>query len=138
MPFGGNKWEHRKMVSYAEMMETIQRQFGNLRKLDNEMQDDTSKGYQVPGFHGRVGFITSMSQHFCATCSRLRLTADGCLKVCLHGNSEVSLVKALRSGASEEELIQLINEAVKLKKKHHAGMFRLAMQSNRPMVLIGG
>ncbi|CDW58866.1 Molybdenum cofactor biosynthesis protein 1 [Trichuris trichiura] len=120
MPFDGNKWEHRKMVSYVEMMETIQRRFGSLRKLDNEMHDETSKGYQVPGFRGRVGFITSMSQHFCETCSRLRLTADGCLKVCLHGNSEVSLLNALRSGASEEAVIQLINDAVKLKKKHHA------------------
>uniref|UniRef100_A0A5S6QBT2 GTP 3',8-cyclase n=1 Tax=Trichuris muris TaxID=70415 RepID=A0A5S6QBT2_TRIMR len=137
MPFNGNKWEYSKMVSYLEMMQTIQRQFGDLMKLENNL-NDTSKGYQVPGFRGRIGFITSMSQHFCGSCSRLRLTADGCLKVCLHGNSEVSLRDAVRSGASEEALIELINKAILSKQEHHAGMFRLAEQSNRPMVQIGG
>ena len=58
--------------------------------------DETAKAWRVPGFAGRVGFITSMSDHFCGSCNRLRLTADGNLKVCLFGNTEVSLRDAMR------------------------------------------
>lgn len=63
-----------------------------------------------------------MSEHFCGTCNRLRITADGNLKVCLFGNREVSLRDALRSGCSEDDLLALIKAAVLRKKKHHAGM----------------
>lgn len=66
-----------------------------------------------------------MSEHFCGTCNRLRITADGNLKVCLFGNTEVSLRDALRSGVSEEDLIALIKAAVSRKKKHHAGKYLL-------------
>lgn len=77
----------------------------------------------MPGFVGQVGFITSMSQHFCDSCNRLRITADGNLKVCLfEGKGEVSLRDALRNGASEDALKDLIRKAVSRKKKQHAGM----------------
>jgi cyclic pyranopterin phosphate synthase len=49
------------------------------------------QAYKVPGFKGQLGFITSMSEHFCGSCNRLRITADGNLKVCLFGNTEISL-----------------------------------------------
>ncbi|XP_039289083.1 molybdenum cofactor biosynthesis protein 1 isoform X2 [Nilaparvata lugens] len=61
-----------------------------------------------------------MSNHFCGTCNRLRLMADGSLKVCLFGNAEISLRDALRSGCSEDDLLALIGAAVKRKKKQHA------------------
>ena len=97
------------------------------------------QAYQVPGFAGSIGFITSMSEHFCGSCNRLRITADGnlkvwtcvcvcvcftaflCYQVCLFGNSEVSLRDALRGGASDEDLTQLIATAISRKKKQHAG-----------------
>jgi hypothetical protein len=63
-----------------------------------------------------------MSEHFCGSCNRLRVTADGNLKVCLFGNTEISLRDALRSGCSEDDLVALINAAVKRKRKQHAGM----------------
>lgn len=82
------------------------------------------QAWKVPGFVGQIGFITSMSEHFCGSCNRLRITADGNLKVCLFGNTEVSLRDAIRSGCSEDDLQALINAAVKRKKKQHAGMAR--------------
>ncbi|KAJ9584572.1 hypothetical protein L9F63_021082, partial [Diploptera punctata] len=93
--------------------------------------------YQVPGFKGQIGFITSMSEHFCGSCNRLRITADGNLKVCLFGNAEVSLRDAMRAGCSEDDLLALIGAAVKRKKKQHAGMQNLSKMKNRPMILIG-
>lgn len=75
----------------------------------------------MPGFKGQVGFITSMSEHFCGSCNRLRITADGNLKVCLFGNTEVSLRDAIRNNCSDEDLTALISAAVKRKRKQHAG-----------------
>ncbi|XP_050407597.1 molybdenum cofactor biosynthesis protein 1 isoform X2 [Patella vulgata] len=137
MPFGGNKWNFQKMVSYQQMLDTIKSQFPDLTKIGDK-ENDTSKAYKVPGFKGQIGFITSMSEHFCGTCNRLRLTADGNLKVCLHGNAEVSLRDALRNESSEEKMLEIIGAAVKRKKKQHAGMINLSKMTNRPMILIGG
>ncbi|NWH54308.1 MOCS1 protein, partial [Fregata magnificens] len=135
MPFDGNKWNFKKMVSYKEMLDTIKQQWPELEKLPCEASS-TAKTYKVPRFQGQISFITSMSEHFCGSCNRLRITADGNLKVCLFGNSEVSLRDHLRSGASEEELVQIIGAAVGRKKKQHAGMFNISQMKNRPMILI--
>ncbi|KAM6367943.1 molybdenum cofactor biosynthesis protein 1 isoform 3-T3 [Alca torda] len=135
MPFDGNKWNFKKMVSYKEMLDTIKQRWPELEKLPCEASS-TAKSYKVPHFQGQISFITSMSEHFCGSCNRLRITADGNLKVCLFGNSEVSLRDHLRSGASEEELVQIIGAAVGRKKKQHAGMFNISQMKNRPMILI--
>ncbi|XP_067013547.2 molybdenum cofactor biosynthesis protein 1 isoform X2 [Anabrus simplex] len=137
MPFAGNKWNDRKMVSFQEMLKTIRNQFPDFCALPNG-PNDTSKAYHVPGFKGQVGFITSMSEHFCGSCNRLRITADGNLKVCLFGNAEVSLRDAIRQGCSEDDLLTMIGLAVRRKKKQHAGMMNLSQMENRPMILIGG
>lgn len=137
MPFGGNRWNFKRMISYQQMLDMIKNKWPDIQRL-SDGPNDTSKAFKVPGFAGQIGFITSMSEHFCGTCNRLRVTADGNLKVCLHGNSEVSLRDALRSGASEEELLGVIGAAVKRKKKQHAGMSNLSKLKNRPMILIGG
>uniref|UniRef100_A0A4W6CH34 Molybdenum cofactor biosynthesis protein 1 n=1 Tax=Lates calcarifer TaxID=8187 RepID=A0A4W6CH34_LATCA len=135
MPFDGNKWNFKKMVSYQEMLDRIRQQWPKLEMLQTG-HTDTAKTFKVQGFKGQVGFITSMSDHFCGSCNRLRITADGSLKVCLFGNSEVSLRDVLRSGASDEELLQIIGAAVGRKKKQHAGMFSISQMKNRPMILI--
>ncbi|KAI8483970.1 Molybdenum cofactor synthesis protein 1 [Branchiostoma belcheri] len=137
MPFDGNKWNHNKMVTYQEMLDTIRQRWPDLEKM-RDGPNDTSKAYRVPGFRGQMGFVTSMSEHFCGSCNRLRITADGNLKVCLFGNSEVSLRDTLRARTSEEELLKIIGAAVGRKKKQHAGMFNIAKMKNRPMILIGG
>ncbi|KAK6307642.1 hypothetical protein J4Q44_G00227900 [Coregonus suidteri] len=137
MPFDGNKWNFKKMVSYQEMLDRIRQQWPSLEKLPLG-KTDTAKTFKVPGFQGQVGFITSMSDHFCGSCNRLRITADGNLKVCLFGNTEVSLRDVLRSGVSDRELLEIIGAAVGRKKKQHAGMFSISQMKNRPMILIGG
>ncbi|XP_028981987.1 molybdenum cofactor biosynthesis protein 1 isoform X2 [Diachasma alloeum] len=138
MPFDGNKWDESKMVSFKEMKEKIREKFPDFQPMKNS-SNSTSKAFYVPGFIGQVGFITSMSEHFCYSCNRLRITADGNLKVCLfEGKSEVSLRDAIRSGAGDEEIEEIIGLAVSKKKKQHAGMLNLKDMENRPMILIGG
>lgn len=97
MPFGGNKWNRGKMVSFKEMLGLIRSVYPDIHEVKGHM-NDTSKTFQIPGFMGRVGFITSMTDDFCATCNRLRITSDGNLKVCLHGYAEVSLRDIIRRG----------------------------------------
>jgi cyclic pyranopterin phosphate synthase len=165
MPFDGNKWNQKKMFSYQEMLAVIREKYPTLEKVTGH-KNDTSKTYQIPGFKGRVGFITSMTHNFCGSCNRLRITCDGNLKVCLFGNAEVSLrdiirkendgqpidenaMKSLRlmetvhdsasiDNDQERELLDLIGKAVQRKKAKHAGMGHLENMKNRPMILIGG
>nr|XP_012136653.1 PREDICTED: molybdenum cofactor biosynthesis protein 1 isoform X2 [Megachile rotundata] len=120
MPFDGNEWNQNKMVSFSVMKTIIRNVYPELQRLPNE-PNNTSKAYHVPGFTGQIGFITSMSEHFCSSCNRLRITADGNLKVCLfEGKGEVSLRDALRDGASDDVLKEMIGAAVRRKKKQHA------------------
>ncbi|SPO20628.1 related to Molybdopterin biosynthesis CNX2 protein [Ustilago trichophora] len=146
MPFDGNKWQVQKLVPYRDLVETIQTEFPTFERVTNrDDPNDTSKHWRVPGHQGTVGFIT-----------RLRVTADGNLKVCLFGNAEVSLRDAMRTGfdpipsfstgsngepATDEQLLQLIGAAVGRKHAKHAGMrdpTELAKSLNRPMITIGG
>ncbi|KAI9093092.1 hypothetical protein DFS34DRAFT_272259 [Phlyctochytrium arcticum] len=131
MPFGGNKWNERKLVPYQEMLGGLGKIYPDIIKIDDE-KNDTSKAYTIPGHQGKFGFITSMSEHFCGTCNRLRLLADGNLKVCLFGNAEVNLRDALRSGATDQELLETISAAVKRKKKQHADPISLSRWSAIP------
>lgn len=142
MPFDGNKWSSKKMLPYWEMTDTIREAFpGFARTKSLDSPNTVSKTWQVPGFRGAVGFISSMSDHFCGTCNRLRLTADGNIKACLFGNDELSLRDALRSGASDGDLADIIQSAVQ--RKHaklggHDSPQSIALGNNRPMILIGG
>ncbi|XP_030571366.1 molybdenum cofactor biosynthesis protein 1 isoform X2 [Drosophila novamexicana] len=138
MPFTGNKWQTERLISYSETVQIIRQRWPEFQALPNG-PNDTSKAYAVPGFTGQLGFITSMTEHFCGTCNRLRLTADGNIKVCLFGNKEFSLRDAMRAeGCTEQQLVELIGAAVQRKKRQHAGMLNLSQMENRPMILIGG
>ncbi|XP_010542781.1 PREDICTED: cyclic pyranopterin monophosphate synthase, mitochondrial isoform X3 [Tarenaya hassleriana] len=113
------------------------KRFPDIKRLQDH-PTETAKNFKIDGHCGSVSFITSMTEHFCAGCNRLRLLADGNFKVCLFGPSEVSLRDPIRSGADDEELREIIGAAVKRKKAAHAGMFDIAKTANRPMIHIGG
>eukprot|EP00980_Cylindrotheca_fusiformis_P013905 scaffold3618_cov129-Cylindrotheca_fusiformis.AAC.5 len=139
MPFNDNQWETGGFVSYEQM----RGQIVGLSRIEDG-PNDTTKWWTLPGNTlGRVGFITSMSEHFCGTCNRLRITADGQLKVCLFGKTEVSLRDLMRKGGSDDLLQKVIHYSVH--RKHfklggHKDMQDLQNHSteNRPMTLIGG
>lgn len=112
MPFDGNKWNKGKMFSYNEMLDVIRAQYPELQKV-RDGKNDTSKTWRIPGFQGRLGFVTSMTHNFCGSCNRLRITSDGNLKVCLFGNAEVSLRDILRKSNSGEPIDEEAFEAMK-------------------------
>jgi cyclic pyranopterin phosphate synthase len=136
MPFDGNEWSVGKFMPYAESLALIEDTVP-LKRLDDGPHE-TAKTFRPEGHLGTIGFISSMSDDFCSGCNRLRITADGNLKVCLFGRSEISLRDAMREGADDADLTTLIREAVMRKKAAHDGMFAIAESPNRPMILIGG
>lgn len=144
------------MVPSATLLEHIAARHPGLAKATDE-PNDTARSYRLPGHAGSFGFISSMSDHFCASCNRLRVTADGQIKVCVAPGSrarclltslilqvclfdakEVSLRDRMREGASDAELLQVIGMAVRGKAEKHALMDDIDVVTNRPMILIGG
>ena len=137
MPFDGNRWQEDSMVTFDSMLSRLQQEHPGMSKLPTP-PNDVAVSWRLPEAQGSVSFIASMTQPFCAGCNRLRLTADGALKVCLFGNAEVSLRDAMREGASDEELLGLVAGALYGKHAAHAGMHAIASSENRPMTTIGG
>lgn len=80
MPFDSNKWNTKKLVPFTEMLSEIRSVHSDLERI-GDTPCATQKTYRVQNFMGQIGFVTSMTNHFCGGCNRLRLTADGNLKV---------------------------------------------------------
>jgi cyclic pyranopterin phosphate synthase len=136
MPFPDNAWKVSGVISYAAMREMIEERFA-LSPLSGQ-QGDVAKDFQLVGHKGTVSFISSMTDSFCSTCTRLRLTADGCLKTCLFYAPEMSLRDAMRAGADDAQLETMILNTVLDKPEAHPPMEELANSANRSMVEIGG
>lgn len=137
MPFDGNKWKEDSMITFDSMLTRLKEANPGMAKLPTP-PNDVAVSWRLPGAEGSVSFIASMTQPFCSGCNRIRLTADGALKVCLFGSAEVSLRDAMREGASDAELLELVGAALAGKHAAHAGMHAIAASENRPMTTIGG
>ncbi|HPL99392.1 MAG TPA: GTP 3',8-cyclase MoaA [Bacillota bacterium] len=97
--------------------------------------------YKLPGAKGRVGFINPISHKFCDNCNRLRLTADGKLKPCLHSNLEIDVKGILRHRNSDDRCLALqkaVEEAVQAKPGHHTLNDLYNKPIDRDMYTIGG
>ncbi|MFC1943281.1 GTP 3',8-cyclase MoaA [Chloroflexota bacterium] len=136
MPFGTPKTEAFGTVSTQEIRERIQ-SLGKLEPYTGKVGNGPARYYRLPGTKGTIGFISAMTEHFCDTCNRLRLTSDGQLRPCLLDNDEVNLKEPLRNGANTDELKQLIRQAVTIKREQHHLNEGLA-PGRRPMYQIGG
>ena len=95
-----------------------------------------AKHYTFSGALGTIGLISPISHHFCATCNRLRLTADGKVRPCLGRHGEVDLRTLLRDRASEAQIAEQLARAIGQKPLEH--QFRDAYSPCRPMVAVGG
>jgi cyclic pyranopterin phosphate synthase len=140
MPFTGNHWQAKQVITAAQMLEWVKKEV-EVVKLEDKTHD-TAKKYQVPGYAGTFAFITTMSEHFCGTCNRLRLTADGKIKNCLFGKEELDLLGALRQGL---EVTPLILQSLARKHAALGGQFSQDYSQadpgaieNRSMITIGG
>lgn len=117
MPIGYGK--QLTPVKSEEIKREIQEHFGTLIPFDGVRGNGPAVYYSLAGFQGKIGFINAVSHEFCGTCNRVRLTANGFLKLCLNHNTGISLKEPLRAGADNEELIGLMDTAIRNKPLRH-------------------
>lgn len=143
MPFAGNEWDRSKMVSQSEILSLVGDNFSSeeIQKLEDE-KNFTARTYKIKDFQGDFGIISSITNPFCDSCNRIRLTADGKIKNCLFSNSETDLLTPFRNG---ESITNLISASIQNKKKVRAGMVTIDEMDdpakhfdNRSMIAIGG
>lgn len=143
MPFNGNKWDLSKLVSYAQIMDMIHAHYSKASiKRIQDAPNDTSKNYKVSDYKGSFSVISSVTNPFCDSCNRIRLTANGKLKNCLFSDGEEDILTPLRQGIDIEPII---HRNVMSKKKIRNGLETIesfqeqdAHSKNRSMIAIGG
>ncbi|MEK6743981.1 MAG: GTP 3',8-cyclase MoaA [Nitrospirota bacterium] len=138
MPVGKHStWQPDAYLSKDEIMERVA-SVGKLVQLPFK-GGGPSRNYRIEGAQGMIGFISPISDCFCGSCNRLRLTANGKLRPCLFSETSVDIKAHLRNGASDEELENLYRNAVLSKPARHAlhegSLLHPAMS---PMSQIGG
>jgi GTP 3',8-cyclase len=137
MPLDADRaWTADQVLTGAETRAAIEAVY----PLEPEPRDPnaTARVYRFADGHGRIGFINPVSEPFCSDCNRIRLTADGRLRTCLFSLNETDLRAPMREGADDDELEQIIREAVWRKElKHHVGEPGF-IQPARSMSAIGG
>jgi cyclic pyranopterin phosphate synthase len=138
MPFEGNAWSPEKVVPFEDILAQLPQ--GSLR--EDQRPGETAARVRIPGARGWIGGISTLTEPFCSTCNRLRITADGKLKNCLFAADETDLLQALRSGM---DLAPLILESVRAKRPERGGQFAPDLRAvepariqNRAMIAIGG
>jgi cyclic pyranopterin phosphate synthase len=138
MPFGDvATFAKEQIVTDAEIRAHIAEEYAPLELIDDGELDGEARMYRFPGAPGEVGFISSVTQPFCASCTRARLTADGVLRLCLLRDKEIDLLTPLRAGASDEALRAQILEAIWWKPWGH-GLAQNVVPLTRVMSEIGG
>jgi len=137
MPFGEiTDFQQSNVVTFHEMRERIESVFGTLEEASYDFHDP-SRPFRIAGALGTLGFISSVTEPFCQGCGRVRLTADGKLRLCLLRDDEVDLLTPLRSGATFAELRTLMAEGAYHKPWGH-GLAQGVVAHNRAMNQIGG
>jgi len=140
MPFAENKWQFDQTVSFEQIMALIGKEFEYEKIAD--AKNDTARNYRLPDASGTFAIISSVTNPFCDTCNRIRLTADGQIKNCLFAQNETDLLTVLRKGG---DVRRLIEESVRNKFYARGGLpgFDESNASetyarNRSMISIGG
>lgn len=138
MPFGNNHWNYDHFISWNEIKDVIESKY-RLIELPGG-RNNVAKDFSIRGYTGKVSFISSISNHFCSTCNRLRIDARGHMRLCLFatGENELRLKELLDAGNSDEEICRLIDETLQLKWKSHPAVEELMSFEENNMLSIGG
>jgi cyclic pyranopterin phosphate synthase len=139
MPLDADQiWRKEDILTGAEIKQIIEAEYGPLQPITNGDPAETARRYTFSDGIGEVGFINPVSEPFCASCDRIRLTADGQLRTCLFATEETDLRAIVRSTTDNALLEQTIRQAVLRKElKHYIGDKRFK-RANRSMSMIGG
>lgn len=140
MPFANNRWQFDRTVSFEQIIGIVNSRFA-FEKIEDS-KNDTARNYRIPGAPGTFAVISSVTNPFCDTCNRIRLTADGKIKNCLFAQNETDLLTVLRHGG---DVKQLIEQSIAAKHYARGGLPDFdekdaaeAFSHNRSMISIGG
>jgi cyclic pyranopterin phosphate synthase len=140
MPLGGGETAHLSLSQFVpthETREQIEAALGELIELPNESPADESRNYRLPEARGTVGFISPVSEPYCGTCNRMRLTADGRFHLCLLNDDELDVRGAIRAGGGIEQVGEILLRAVGQKPTGHRLEEGISTEQ-RGMFQIGG
>ena len=138
MPLDSDKvWERDKVLFGHEIIDLIKENY-ELIPIDNSLEIGPASEYNFADGQGKVGIITAVSNPFCDHCNRIRMTADGKLRTCLFSTNETDLKKLIRTGATDENIIEALNQAVLIKEPGHKINLDDFERPTRAMHAIGG
>jgi len=141
MPIGCARRAGLKGIPMREVRERLERFFGTLHPVARAGETDgPAVMYRADGIVGTIGFIDALEHKFCSECNRVRLTADGFLKLCLNAKTGISVKSMLRGGADGEALYHSLRRAIYEKPEEHffAAAGDYAARDTRAMVQVGG
>ena len=127
----------QSIESRRQFFQRIEAVLGPLTPLPNRDPADESRNFRLEGARGTIGFISPVSEPYCGTCNRMRLTADGKFHLCLLHDDELDVRQILRSGGSVADIQEVLNRAVHAKPTGH-GLALGVHTRERKMHQIGG
>lgn len=137
MPIGDSALQLEKPLFTPEIQERIS-SLGALYPVERGKMDGPARRFRFKNAKGEIGFISPISRHFCQTCNRLRLTANGFLRTCLLSDHQTDLKTPLRSGFSDQQMAHVILDAISRKPTSHDLNSKQAAQVASSMSAIGG
>jgi cyclic pyranopterin phosphate synthase len=129
-------WDNQQVLSGQQIRDLIEAELGPLQLVKRDDASQPAMDYEVGG--GRIGFINPVTQPFCASCNRLRLTAEGQIRNCLFSTEEWDARAVLRGGGSDAELAELLQASVAAKYAGHGINSNDFLRPQRAMYQIGG
>ncbi len=139
MPFGNNGWNKDGFINYNKIKNIIESEFR--LKETTGLKNLVAKDFLIDGHAGKVSFISSISNHFCGSCNRLRITSSGRMKLCLFSTKENELnFKEILSNPAytDDNICGMIEKALQHKKEIHPGVEELINLEENNMLEIGG
>ena len=138
MPFNGDQSTPTLEWNYLKILEHIQSQFPEIEKLEDP-QYSTSLNYKVKGFKGSFGVIPAYTRSFCGSCNRIRITAQGLFKTCLYDQGVFNIRDFMRNGATDEQVLDIVKNALSMKSKDgYEAERNRSQQVSESMSTIGG
>lgn len=128
-------------IRMDRVLQMIAEKHGTLIPVENKSNKvlGPANYYTIEGFKGQIGYIDALQHKFCDKCNRVRLTSEGFLKLCLNNNDGVDLRAPLRTGASDDTLLDILSQAINRKPKEHYFLDESnALKDNRNMYQVGG
>ena len=138
MPLDADEaWRDDQVLTGAEIRALVEAEYGPLVELPAKASS-TAKRFGFADGKGELGFVNPVSEPFCSSCDRIRVTADGQLRTCLFSRREWDLKSRLRDGSSDEQVVEAIRFAVRHKELKHRINEPGFVRASRSMSQIGG